>query len=99
VISLQLNFAASARVLTAMKEDVRDEIARQQDVTHLPHMKEGAKMLEADESEVRSTALGLQKAQLNKRASIDPRYAAPELDEGSQPAMTENPKKRWSLFG
>ena len=46
MISLQLNFAASARVLTAMKEDVRDEIARQQDVTHLPHMKEGAKIEE-----------------------------------------------------
>ena len=30
VISLQLNFAASARVLSAMKEDVRDEIRRQQ---------------------------------------------------------------------
>ena len=30
MISLQLNFAASARVLSAMKEDVRDEIRRQQ---------------------------------------------------------------------
>ena len=35
VISLGLNFAASKRVLAAMKEDVRDEVKRQQELADL----------------------------------------------------------------